>query len=209
MRTRLAGPRVLLAPRLFQGVQCRVCFRFDEDGHVIEGTRGRALQTQELAREVLRDVFDLAQANGDSRCTDSGMPRRYGTTSRFVCQVRDMACAGLASGAWRSPVKTSAATCAHRAAAPKKLGQSHMAESPLMPYLLCMLAGPRSIVLTATNSSHEALQYVAGSRGRVGVGHRGDSGLRRVIGQPRSGWPVERMLSARGREERLPRAARR
>jgi hypothetical protein len=43
-----------------------------------------------------------------------------------------------------------------------------MPESPLMPYLLCMLAGPRSIILTAANSSHNALRYAAGSRGRGG-----------------------------------------
>jgi hypothetical protein len=43
-----------------------------------------------------------------------------------------------------------------------------MVETPLMTYLLCMLAGPRSIVLTAANSSHEALRYAAGSRGRGG-----------------------------------------
>jgi hypothetical protein len=44
-----------------------------------------------------------------------------------------------------------------------------MNEPDAMPYLLCMLAGPRVIVLTTANSSHEALRYAsAGSRSMYG-----------------------------------------
>jgi hypothetical protein len=52
-----------------------------------------------------------------------------------------MTCAGLASWDWRSPVNTWASTCDDCRPRGTQHEDSHMAESPLMAYLLCMLAG--------------------------------------------------------------------